>query len=197
MLKEINVQDLKIGDFVFNGVNNLKVDFIQRQKNQNGQIEILRIDSYNVIAQGCVEFEIVWFKNIQKAYKNAVHTETKKNYIKGQKTIPSPDFGYNLVRTERIKETSNLQEFATDNQRGQDTSMVDGRIFKMIEVNRAKAIRSMSSIEKQAYAIMYNLNIHKKKEFEGLAEAERVANELGLKITRYYFKLVRDKKNNK
>jgi hypothetical protein len=197
MLKEINVQDLRIGDFVFNGINNFKVDYIQRQKNQNGKIEILRIDSYNVIAQGCIEFEIVWFKNIQKVYRNAVHTETKKNYIKGEKTIPSPDFGHNLGRTEGIKETSNLQSFATDSERRQNTSMVDGRIFKMIEVNRAKAIKSMSSIEKQAFAIMYNLNIHKKKEFEGLAEAERVANELGLKITRYYFKLVRDKKNSK
>ena len=74
-----------------------------------------------------------------------------------------------------------------------DRKPIDSQIKRMAEARKVKAVARTKQIEPEAIAIMKQLKIIKWKDLEGLREAEQVAKDLGIDISRAKFKEIRDR----
>lgn len=168
-------------DYVIERVNEKKCNYYE-------------IHYYSVLTSHYLECEIYNEKNINSVRsRNEVLDEYRKKYsVEKHPTSPTNRelleyLNENHTRPEKPIETT-ADQLAADAENRKKTGV------ELANARLAKRIHAISTIEKQAYSIMYYLKVHRKKGLIGLREAERLADSMGLSITRTQFSYVREKR---
>lgn len=145
--------------------------------------------------KGLIEFLIFWPHDIisfisEKEYKEAKKVSYVANLDEKSCKQLSPSPSYLSGGVDR-----NLENFRNEKGTAVLVNKNFNQIAKMNEAKEIKRIARLSSIEKQARAIMFQCNCLKKKNYIGLEACEAYASRIGLRISVYQFKLIRDKYN--
>lgn len=180
-----------IGDIVLINGRLIRVDEIFFFLSEKKEKQIERIDFYISAVQRFLEVEIFNFPKIEKIIPKAELKNFAVSIEKLQKENSSPTFSDEWGVILQKKESHVLPCVASVKPLDtcEDVKVIN--VAKLAEGRRFAYIQRIASKKKQAIAILFELRLLTKKNYEGLRLAERYAQQIGLNINRSEFQTIR------
>ena len=180
-----------IGDIVQINGKYVRIDEIFFFLSEKREKQIERIDFYVSAVQRFLEVEIFNYPKIEKIISKAELKNFAVSVEKIQKENSSPTFFDEWGVVLRKKDSHVLPCVTMDNlkESGDDVKAIN--TAKLAEGRRFAYIQRITSKKKQAIAILFELRLLTKKNYEGLRLAERYAQQIGVSINRSEFQTIR------